>query len=131
MTRDIRPKRAEITIGGDLWTIECNMTVLADVQEACGGDLMPVLNTSIKTVLIWLAAMINDNAERGNLGKRYTWRELGRMITRRELRQIRGAVLDLVASALQDEPDDETDEATEPDEDARKNPESPETVPGV
>lgn len=124
MTRDIRPKTVEITINGDRQTIECNMTVLADVQEACGGDLTPALNTSIKTVLIWLAAMLNDAADRAGQDRRYTWRELGRMIRRRELRKLSDTVLDLVASALQDEALEADDE------DAGKNPESPETVPG-
>lgn len=135
-TKDIRPKQGDITLNGHLWwTVECNMTVLADVQEACGGDLTPALGTSLKTVLIWLAAMVNDCNERHGKEQRYTARELGRKLSWQDLRRAKDVVFDLVADALRDdETDDETDDeagSTNEPEDAGKNPESPETVPGV
>lgn len=74
----------------------CNMNVLADVQEAYGGDISRAFKGStIRATLTFLTAMINDATD-GDL----TVREVGREIPISELGYISGVVLPLVTEAL-------------------------------
>ncbi len=55
--------------------------MLAEVQESNGGDLLSVINGStIKGVLQFAAAMLNDYADEQGWPERYTAKELGRVL---------------------------------------------------
>lgn len=88
------------------YILRCNMNVIADAQEMCGGTLGPVLddNATLKGVLVWLAAMMNDYADEhaGEEGWEdytpYTGKTLGREIAFKDIP--RKEVLSIVREAL-------------------------------
>ena len=95
----IRLKETPFELDGKTYTLRCNMNVLADVQEACGGTLDPAINGSgtLKSSLLFLAAMLNDSAEENGWPERFTARELGRRRLRADLANI---VMELVTDGL-------------------------------
>lgn len=119
MTKDIRPKTLTVELEGVTYQLQCTMWTIAEAQELCGGDLTPVLRASLKAVLIYLAAMVNDAAQEMGIDKHYTPREIGKALGWRKLGKLSKPVLDLVTDALYD------DEA-EP----VKNPQAPAKKPG-
>lgn len=100
---DIRLREIPFELDGVKYTLRCNMNVLADVQEAYGGDLTPALSMrgTLRSALEFLAAMLNEDAEiRGlfepgvtpdgypcapELSKRFTARQLGRKLKRDQI----------------------------------------------
>ena len=100
---DIRLREIPFELDGVKYTLRCNMNVLADVQEAYGGDLTPALSMrgTFHSALEFLAAMLNEDAEirglfepgvtpEGNpcapeLSKRFTARQLGRKLKRDQI----------------------------------------------
>ena len=100
---DIRLREVPFELDGRRYTLRCNMNVLADVQEAYGGDLTPALSMrgTLRSVLEFLAAMLNEDAEtRGlfdpgitpqgypcapELETRFTARQLGRKLKREDI----------------------------------------------
>lgn len=100
---DIRLDSLPFEFDGKHYILRCNMNVLADVQIAYNGDLMPALNDrgTLRSVLEFLAAMMNDYAdEQGwfepgttelgfpcapELSKRFTARSLGRKLRRGQI----------------------------------------------
>ena len=100
---DIRLREIPFELDGVKYTLRCNMNVLADVQEAYGGDLTPALSMrgTFHSALEFLAAMLNEDAEiRGlfepgvtpdgypcapELSKRFTARQLGRKLKRDQI----------------------------------------------
>jgi hypothetical protein len=96
---DIRLKTAPFEWRGEKIKLCCNMNVLADVQEAYGGDISRAFKGStIRATLTFLTAMINDATD-GDL----TVREVGREIPISQLGCISGVVLPLVTDALKGE----------------------------
>jgi hypothetical protein len=96
---DIRLKTAPFEWRGEKIELCCNMNVLADVQEAYGGDISRAFKGStIRATLTFLTAMINDATD-GDL----TVREVGREIPISQLGCISGVVLPLVTDALKGE----------------------------
>jgi len=78
---DIRLKEVPFRFGERDFLLRCNMAVLADVQEANGGDLLGVINGStLKSTLIFAAAMMNDFADEQGWPERYTAAQLGRQL---------------------------------------------------
>lgn len=103
---DIRLKTAPFEWRGEKIKLCCNMNVLADVQEAYGGDISHAFRGStIRATLTFLTAMINDATD-GDL----TVREVGREIPISQLGCISGVVLPLVTDALKGE---DTEKKTE------------------
>lgn len=102
---DVRLDSLPFEYEGRIYTLRCNMNVLADVQIAYNGDLTPALNDrgTLRSVLEFLAAMMNDWAdeqgwfepgvtEQGfpcapELAKRFTARSLGRKLRRDQIPQ--------------------------------------------
>ena len=100
---DIRLREAPFELDGKSYTLRCNMNVLADVQEAYGGNLAPALSTrgTLRSALEFLAAMLNEDADlRGlfepgvtpegypcapELEKRFTAKMLGRKLKREDI----------------------------------------------
>lgn len=84
---------------GRTYILRCNMNVLADVQEAYGGNLAPALSMrgTLHSVLEFLAAMMNEYADEQGwfdpdpdtgepvLPARFTARKLGRKVNRDEI----------------------------------------------
>lgn len=104
---DIRLKYTDIEVGGEAYHICCNMNVLADVQEAFGGDLESALNSkcTVKTIMAFLTAMINDSRdEKGE--PPLTIKEVGRMFAPSQLNAIRKAIMPLVTDALKADGDE-------------------------
>lgn len=98
---DIRIKTAPFELQGKTYTLCCNMNVLADVQEAFNGDLDRALQrgTSVRSVLEFLAAMLNDSADSNGWEERFTARQLGRMLPAGKNQELFTMVMDLVASS--------------------------------
>ena len=93
---DVRLKTEPFALNGKVYNICCNMNVLADVQEAYGGDFRNALNnpTSLRTSLVFLAAMLNDAAK-----------DLGRMlpVSASSIQKITDVVRLLVTSSFYSE----------------------------
>lgn len=100
--KDIRLKQRTFTVAGKEYSLVCNMNVLAEVQEQCGGKLGAALNSasSVKTSLLFAAAMVNECADFNGWPERYTAKELGRIIPPSELTALVELVSDLLFSAL-------------------------------
>lgn len=81
---DIRLESMPFEIGGKKYLLRCNMNVLADVQEAFGGDFASALDgkSTMKSVLTFLAAMLNDYADEQGWEEHFTVRSLGRHINK-------------------------------------------------
>ena len=103
---DIRQKELPFVFEGRTYRLRCNMNVLADVQEACGGDIFTSLSgkSGLKNSLMYLAAMMTDYAdEQGWTGKdgmplSFTWRALGRVLRSKDVP--RAEILALILDEL-------------------------------
>lgn len=105
---DIRLKTAKFTFDGREMTLCCNMNVLADVQEAFGGNMSNALKAATaKTVMCFLTAMINDCLDSEGCDKTYTVKEVGRLIPPSRLSEITSLVMELTTAALRG--DEETE----------------------
>lgn len=103
-----------------MYTLTCNMNVLADVQEAYGGSLMQALNRvkSLRVTLEFLAAMLNDAADTQDLRDEdgrllhVTARQLGRKLSLQETTEAGKLVTRLIIAAMPEskKSEDEEDE---------------------
>ena len=80
---DIRLEEMPFDFEGKQYLLRCNMNVLADVQEAYGGSIGAALTegTPQRSVLEFLAAMLNDYADEKGWPERYTAKDVGRKLT--------------------------------------------------
>lgn len=119
---DIRLKTVPFEFLGKTYTICCNMNVLADVQEAFDGDLDRALQrgSSVRSVLEFLAAMLNDSADSNGWEERFTARQLGRMLPAGKNQELFTMVMDLVANSCAS-PESESDEDDEKNAEARQS----------
>ena len=94
---DIRLKTAPFEWEGTVYNLCCNMNVLADVQEAFNGDLDAAVSqkSSLRGVLEFLAAMLNDASENIGASERFTARELGRKLPVARRVEVQKLVMDL------------------------------------
>lgn len=78
----IRLEELPFELGGKPYKLRCNMNVLADVQDAFGGDFGQALDpdNSFKSLTVFLAAMLNDYADEMGWEERFTARSLGRVL---------------------------------------------------
>lgn len=98
---DLRLEEIPFEFQGKTWRLHCNMNVLADVQEAYDGDLGAALDEkrTMKSLLAFLAAMLNDYADEQGWPERFTASSLGRCF--RSPKEIPGtAVMQLVIHAI-------------------------------
>ena len=81
---DIRLEELPFELDGKTYKLRCNMNVLADVQEAFNGDFTAALSekNTLKSTMLFLAAMLNDYAEEMGWEERFTARQLGRRYKR-------------------------------------------------
>lgn len=99
---DVRLKEVPFHFDCRDWTLCCNMWILAEVQEEEGGDFSALISGKheMKSILQFLAAMLNFDAKERGIPTRYTAREVGRKLTFPEFQQISGAVMELVVAAV-------------------------------
>lgn len=120
---DIRLKTIPLEFDGETYQLTVNMNVLADVQEENGGDLRAVFGKKriFAGLLAFLSAAINEAADAKGLQKRYTPRQVGRLLTPEQFFALQTPMMELVAAALgTGAPED----PSETEEDAAKNPET-------
>lgn len=118
---DLRLLRRPFSLGGKEYSLCCNMNVFADVQEAYDGDLDAALDLDIRATMTFLAAMLNDCNEDAGDPRRYTAREVGRLLPPASLPEVKGLVLDLVNAGLRSE-EPETEQQPEPAREAEPSP---------
>lgn len=99
---DIRLRKADFVIGDRAYKLQCNMNVLADVQEMYNGDLVAALEkpSSVESLIAFLTAMVNDYLDEIGETVRYTRKDIGRLLPPGRLRELRGTVMGLVVDAL-------------------------------
>lgn len=117
---DIRLKTAEMTIDGRNYKVCCNIGVLAEVQEMCGGKLgKGIYDTSVKGLLRWITAMVND--ARDDSGEPpLTMKQIGRLIPMGELPALRDTVTALLNASLSGEKKDPA-KGENPDDEGEKS----------
>lgn len=112
-----RMREIRYELDGKQYRLHCNMNVLADVQEAYDGDFMESLNSksSMKGILEFLAAMLNDYADEMNWPERFTAKQLGRKLRREEIPgvEIMALVTEAVLPRKKEEADAEDEAKTE------------------
>ena len=99
---DIRLKTVDYQYGGHTYRLACNMNVLADVQEAYEGNLMKALNTarSLRAILVFLAAMLNDAADTEGRPERFTAKQLGRELSIKETQDAGLQIFPIILAAV-------------------------------
>lgn len=103
---DLRQKTLPFQFEGRTYALKCNMNVLADVQEASGGNISTAFSgqRGMKNALIFLAAMMTDYAdEQGwtdgeGMPLAFTWRALGRVLRPEDIPAAN--IFELVVDAL-------------------------------
>lgn len=113
----VRMREIPYELDGKRYRLRCNMNVLADVQEAYDGDFMESLNSksSMKGILEFFAAMLNDYADEMGWPERFTAKQLGRKLRREEIPgvEIMGLVTEAVLPRKKEEADAEDETKTE------------------
>ena len=99
---DVRFKEVPFHFDGQDWTLRCNMWILADVQEENGGDFSALISGKheMKSVLQFLAAMLNFDAKKRSIPTRYTAFDTGSKLTFPEYKRISEQVMELVVAAV-------------------------------
>lgn len=106
--RDIRLEEIPFTLDGKTYLLRCNMNVLADVQDAFGGSISGALDgeNPNRSVLEFLAAMLNDYADEMGWPERFTAKAIGRKLP---LNAIRGLdLMGLVTRSIAPPAEDDT-----------------------
>jgi hypothetical protein len=117
----VKMKEVPFELDGKRYKLRCNMNVLADVQEAYDGDFMESLNSrqSMKSVLEFLAAMLNDYADEQGWPERFTAKQLGRKLYQDEIPGVQ--IMSLVTEAVLPRKREEAPEEPETDEGTEEN----------
>lgn len=114
---DMRLERVPFEFDGHTFQLCCNMNVLADVQDAFGGEIIEALSSksSVRSLMEFLAAMLNDSADEQGIEVRYTSRQVARKLAPARMNEVKAIVMLLVKKAMSAD----TELSTE--EDAPKN----------
>jgi len=80
---DLRLEELPFEFEGKTYLLRANMNVLADVQEVYGGAITDALTDGrpYRSVMEFLAAMMNDYAEEMGWPERFTRKSLGRKLS--------------------------------------------------
>lgn len=99
---DIRLQTTPLELNGKTYLLRCNFNILADVQQAFGGDFLAAMadDNSFRAVTEFAAAMVNDYADEMGWSERYTARQMGRLLPMREQNFWQVKIAQLVLSAL-------------------------------
>lgn len=97
---DIRLEELPFDLDGKTYLLRCNMNVLADVQEAFGGTIGGALSGESvnRSVMEFLAAMLNDYADEMDWPERFTARQLGRRLPLHTVKRL--DIMGLVARSI-------------------------------
>ena len=119
--RDIRLEELPFDFDGKQFLLRCNMNVLADVQDVYGGNIGKALTGGnvFRSVLEFLAAMLNDYAEEQGWPEHYTARQLGRKFTQNTLPT--SEIMGLVTRSIAPQAADNDEAVSEPDTDTPGN----------
>lgn len=84
---DMRLKKKKFTYCGKEYELTCNMNVLAEVQEAYGGNFGEAIRSgnTMKSGLTFLAAMLNDYADTMGWDEHHTAKSVGRNLGMRDM----------------------------------------------
>lgn len=98
--KDIRLKELPFELEGKTYMLRCNMNVLADVQEAYEGNIGDALGGrgTYKSLLHFLAAMLNDYADDMGWDERWTAKQLGRRFALYELPK--DEIMEIITSSI-------------------------------
>ena len=109
---DIRLKIVPFEWEGKTYNLCCNMNVLADVQEAFEGDLDAALSgkSSLRGVLAFLTAMLNDAADMMGAPERFTVRGIGRRLPLARRVEVQNLVMGMVLASCAPADDVDGDE---------------------
>ena len=111
---DIRLEQMPFSFDGKVWQLRCNMNVLADVQDSYGGSITDALSggSPSRSVMEFLAAMLNDYADEMDWPERYTARSLGRKLSPNQVPtvDIMGLVMRSVAPPAEEGAEAKTNE---------------------
>ena len=113
---DIRLEEFPFDLDGKTYLLRCNMNVLADVQEAFGGTIAGALSgeSANRSVMEFLAAMLNDYADEKGWPERFTARQLGRRLPLYAVRPT--VIMGLVTRSITPPDDEDRQQAvSEPD----------------
>lgn len=114
--RDIRLEEIPFELDGKTYLLRCNMNVLADVQEAFGGTIGGALSGESvnRSVMEFMAAMLNDYADEQGWPDRFTARQLGRMLPLHVVKRL--DIMGLVTRSITPPDDEDRQQAvSEPD----------------
>ena len=117
----VKMREIPFELDGKRYMLRCNMNVLADVQEEYDGDFMESLNgkKTMKGILVFLAAMLNDYADEMGWPERFTAKQLGRRLHQEEVPGVK--IMALVTEAVLPRVKEKNQEAPEPDEGSEEN----------
>lgn len=117
----VKMREIPFKLDGKRYRLRCNMNVLADVQEEYDGDFMESLNgkKTMKGILVFLAAMLNDYADEMGWPERFTAKQLGRRLHQEEVPGVK--IMALVTEAVLPRVKEKNQEAPEPDEGSEEN----------
>lgn len=123
---DIRLEELPFEIGGKTYQLRCNMNVLADVQEEVGGTIGDALSGDrpVRSVLMFLAAMLNDYADEMGWTERFTAKELGRRMQYNQIPMT--GIMGLVRRSISPPETDEAGGQAEPETEEAGKEETPE-----
>lgn len=112
---DIRLQSELLELGGKTYLLRCNFNVLADVQEAFGGDFLAAMDdkNNFRAVTEFAAAMCNDYADEMGWPERFTARQMGRLLPMKEQNIWKMKIARLILTALGGE-ESAQDEGSDP-----------------
>lgn len=112
---DIRLQTEPLELNGKTYLLRCNFNVLADVQEAFGGDFLAAMDDkqSFRSVTEFTAAMCNDYADEMGWPERFTARQIGRLMPMQNLNLWQIKISRLILSAIGGD-DSATNEGDDP-----------------
>ena len=111
--RDIRLEEMPFEFDWKQFKLRCNMNVLADVQEEFGGQISGALSGEkpTRSVLAFVAAMLNDYADEQGWEERYTAKDIGRKLAMNMLPT--AEIMGLVARSITPPVEEETESPVE------------------
>ena len=83
----LRLEELPFELDGRQYVLRCNMNVLAEVQDDYDGDFAAAMDDkhSLRSVMCFLAAMLNDYAEEQGWPERFNARDRGRRLKRHQV----------------------------------------------
>ena len=86
---------------GKIYKLSCNLNVINDVAQAFNGEVGKLLNAnmSVNTLLVFIAAMLNDYADEMGWEERYTPKQVGRTLSKEGLEELSSMVMGAICGS--------------------------------